>query len=89
MEPSSSLLMTVEHDLTWISKLRRNIREPAAEFLGVFIMICFGDGSVAQVNLSNKEYGEYQSISWCWGIGVMVRPNVSLKSLLTSSSEYI
>lgn len=60
-----------ERDLTWVSKLRRNIREPAAEFLGVFIMICFGDGSVAQVNLSKNAYGEYQSISWCWGIGVM------------------
>ena len=61
----------LEHDLTWISKLRRNFREPFAEFLGVFVMICFGDGSVAQVNLSNNKYGEYQSISWCWGIGVM------------------
>jgi hypothetical protein len=61
-----------KRDLTWLSKLRRNLREPLAEFLGVFIMICFGDGSVAQVNLSNNEYGEYQSISWCWGIGVMM-----------------
>lgn len=59
-------------DHTFVSKLRRNLREPAAEFLGVFIMICFGDGSVAQVNLSNEKYGQYQSISWCWGIGVMV-----------------
>lgn len=56
----------LEHDLTWVSKLRRNLREPFAEFLGVFIMICFGDGSVAQVNLSKNEFGEYQSISWCW-----------------------
>lgn len=54
-----------EYDLTWVSKLRRNLREPLAEFLGVFIMICFGDGSVAQVNLSKNEFGEYQSISWC------------------------
>ncbi|CCG84506.1 protein of unknown function [Taphrina deformans PYCC 5710] len=61
-----------DRDLTWVSRLRRNLREPAAEFLGVFIMICFGDGSVAQVNLSKQTYGEYQSISWCWGIGVMM-----------------
>jgi aquaglyceroporin related protein len=36
------------------------------------ILILFGDGSVAQVTLSNNEFGDYQSISWCWGIGVMM-----------------
>lgn len=53
-------------DLAW-SKIRRAIREPLAEFFGVFIMILFGDGVVAQVVLSNGAKGSYQSISWGWG----------------------
>ncbi|GAB7348696.1 hypothetical protein MBLNU459_g7439t2 [Dothideomycetes sp. NU459] len=32
----------------------------------------FGDGVVAQVVLSNGEKGNYQSISWGWGLGVML-----------------
>lgn len=64
-----------EHDvhesLRW-SSIRTILREPFAEFFGVFIMILFGDGSVAQVLLSGGEksapgmngFGNYQSISW-------------------------
>lgn len=52
------------------------MREPFAEFFGTFIMILFGDGSVAQVLLSGGltgwGVGNYQSINWCWGIGVML-----------------
>ncbi|ORY87025.1 aquaporin-like protein [Protomyces lactucae-debilis] len=59
-------------DLTFVSKARRYLREPLAEFVGTMILILFGDGSVAQVTLSNNEFGSYQSISWCWGIGVML-----------------
>ncbi|KAF2215477.1 hypothetical protein CERZMDRAFT_57026 [Cercospora zeae-maydis SCOH1-5] len=40
--------------------------------MGVFILIMFGDGVVAQVVLSRGEKGDYQSISWGWGIGVML-----------------
>ncbi|KAK3722137.1 glycerol channel [Vermiconidia calcicola] len=32
----------------------------------------FGDGVVAQVILSNGDGGDYQSISWGWGLGVML-----------------
>ena len=32
----------------------------------------FGDGVVAQVVLSGGEKGDYQSISWGWGLGVML-----------------
>ena len=32
----------------------------------------FGDGVVAQVVLSKGEKGDYQSISWGWGLGVML-----------------
>ena len=62
------------HELLW-SRIRLALREPFAEFLGTFIMVLFGDGSVAQVLLSASNststiapgmdgYGSYQSISW-------------------------
>lgn len=60
-----------EPDLLW-SRIRHTLREPFSEFFGVFILILFGDGVVAQVVLSNGEKGDYQSISWGWGIGVML-----------------
>lgn len=47
--------------LTW-SKIRHFLREPFAEFWGVFILIMFGDGVVAQVVLSGGEKGDYQSM---------------------------
>jgi aquaglyceroporin related protein len=59
------------HDLLW-SRIRLVLREPFAEFWGVFVMILFGNGSVAQVLLSTGQvtapggdgFGPYQSISW-------------------------
>ncbi len=59
------------HDLVW-SRVRLALREPFAEFFGTFIMVLFGDGSVAQVLLSAGQAaapgkngnGNYQSISW-------------------------
>jgi len=60
-----------EPDLVW-SRIRHYCREPFAEFLGVFILIMFGDGVVAQVVLSSEAKGDYQSISWGWGLGVML-----------------
>lgn len=56
----------------WWSRMRHQFREPLSEFFGVFILILFGDGVVAQVVLSRGEKGDYQSISWGWGIGVML-----------------
>lgn len=53
-------------DLLW-SRIRRYCRDPFAEFFGVFILILFGDGVVAQVVLSDDTKGNYQSISWGWG----------------------
>lgn len=60
------------HKTLWWSRVRHHLRDPFAEFLGTFIMILFGDGSVAQVQLSanpnlpksSQNKGEYQSISW-------------------------
>lgn len=49
-------------ELAW-SRIRHTFRAELAEFFGVFILIMFGDGVVAQVVLSNGENGDYQSIS--------------------------
>ncbi len=46
------------------------IREMAAEFLGTFVLIVFGCGSVAQVLLSGHANGEYLSINLAWALGV-------------------
>ena len=59
-------VVQAEPDLVW-SRIRHYCREPFAEFMGVFILIMFGDGVVAQVVLSNATKGDYQSISWGWG----------------------
>jgi len=53
-------------DLVW-SRIRHYFRDPLSEFFGVFILILFGDGVVAQVVLSDGVKGSYQSISWGWG----------------------
>jgi aquaglyceroporin related protein len=55
-----------ETELRW-SKIRSIWQDAFSEFFGVFIMICFGDGVVAQVVLSDGKKGDYQSISWGWG----------------------
>ena len=57
--------------LMW-PRIRHALREPFSEFIGTFILIMFGDGVVAQVVLSNGTHGDYQSISWGWGLGVML-----------------
>lgn len=68
------------HSDLWWPRVRMTVKEPLAEFFGVFIMVLFGDGSVAQVLLSAGQktapggngFGDYQSINWCWGLGVML-----------------
>lgn len=64
-------VVQAEPDLRW-SRIRHYMREPFSEFFGVFILIMFGDGVVAQVVLSGGTRGDYQSISWGWGLGVML-----------------
>jgi hypothetical protein len=65
-------------ELLW-SRVRMTLREPFAEFWGTAVMVFFGNGSVAQVVLSQgtavvaaapggNGYGAYQSISWGWVI---------------------
>lgn len=61
----------IDNGRTW-SIVRTIFREPLAEFFGTFVMVLFGDGSVAQVLLGSGQknapdgfgYGEYQSINW-------------------------
>lgn len=66
--------------LLW-PRIRRIFREPLSEFLGVFILIMFGDGVVAQVVLSNGEKGDYQSISWGW-VGCSVNMHICMLLLI-------
>lgn len=54
---------TLSSEPKWV-RIRKIFREPFAEFFGVFTMIIFGDGVVAQVVLSNRLKGDYQSINW-------------------------
>ncbi|KAJ6782323.1 hypothetical protein PWT90_11111 [Aphanocladium album] len=68
-----------EQELAW-SKVRSLWQDAFSEFLGTMILIIFGDGVVAQVVLSKGEKGNYQSISWGWGLGVMFGVYVGGKS---------
>ncbi|KAK2864484.1 hypothetical protein Q7C36_003638 [Tachysurus vachellii] len=47
----------------------RLVRECFAEFLGVYILILFGCGSVAQVTTSKNSKGEYLSINLAFALG--------------------
>ncbi|KAI1907526.1 glycerol channel [Ophidiomyces ophidiicola] len=69
--PVEQVTQTKNDDVLWC-RIRHTLREPFAEFFGVFVLILFGNGSVAQVVLSKGEKGDYQSISWGWGLGVML-----------------
>lgn len=64
-------VVQAQPDLAW-SRIRQTLREPFSEFFGTFILIMFGDGVVAQVVLSGGTKGNFQSINWGWGLGVML-----------------
>lgn len=64
--PPPGLIPEMEQELRW-SKVRSIWQDAFSEFFGVFVMILFGDGVVAQVVLSGGTKGDYQSISWGWG----------------------
>ncbi|KAJ5495708.1 Aquaporin-3 [Penicillium diatomitis] len=73
-EPSHS-----EPSNLW-NTIRACTRDACSEFFGTMILILFGNGVVAQVLLSHGEKGDYQSISWGWGLGVMLGVYVSGQS---------
>ncbi|KAG7138627.1 Aquaporin-3 like protein [Verticillium longisporum] len=54
------------------SRVRCYCQDGFSEFIWTFILVLFGDGVVAQVVLSRGTKGEFQSINWGWGIGVMM-----------------
>jgi glycerol uptake facilitator protein len=53
-------------------KLPTLAAELAAEFAGTLILILFGCGVVAQVVGGGGTLGDHDSISWAWGLGVML-----------------
>ena len=71
IDPDHNLEIVHHRRLFW-PRVRIALREPFAEFFGVVVMVLFGNGSVAQVLLSEGEqsamgkgrFGDYQSISW-------------------------
>jgi aquaglyceroporin related protein len=54
---------TYRSDLWW-SRVRSRHQDFFSEFFGVFILILFGCGSIAQAILSNNANGPYQNINW-------------------------
>jgi glycerol uptake facilitator protein len=46
--------------------------ELCAEFAGTLILILFGVGVVAQVVTSHGAFGDHDSITWGWGLGVVL-----------------
>ncbi|CCU82910.1 aquaporin [Blumeria hordei DH14] len=74
--PHPDYVVTEKSPLWW-SRVRHSLREPFSEFFGVFILVLFGDGAIAQVVLSRNTRGDWQSICWGWGLGVMIGVYVS------------
>jgi len=48
------------------------VREMFAEFLGVVVLVSFGNGAVAQSVLSNKSEGETISVNFAYGLGLVM-----------------
>ena len=56
---------TVEsHPELWWNKIPHTCQDAFSGFFGVFILMLFGDGVVAQVVFSSEQKGEYYSKSW-------------------------
>ncbi|OBZ68683.1 hypothetical protein A0H81_11172 [Grifola frondosa] len=57
------------------SRIREQLREPAAEFFGTMVLIIFGNGVDCQVVLSShpsvaaSPFGSYLSLSFGWAVG--------------------
>ncbi|CEG43948.1 hypothetical protein PHYSODRAFT_525349 [Plasmopara halstedii] len=55
----------------------QNLRAYIAEFIGTFVLVLIGDGSVAQFVLSKRVAGDYVSVNLCWGIALLFGIHVS------------
>lgn len=62
----------LEKVICWLRIRNETAREALAEFLATFLLLLFGQGSVAQVVLGRGKYGEYLSINLGFGLGVML-----------------
>ncbi|CAH1797305.1 unnamed protein product [Owenia fusiformis] len=63
--------------MAWRTRIKDRIRiknqlgrETLAEFIGTFILLLIGDGSVAQSVLSRNASGAYLSVNLAWGLAV-------------------
>jgi hypothetical protein len=54
----------IERGDLWWSRMRSRHQAFFSEFFGVFILILFGCGSIAQATLSHNANGPYQNINW-------------------------
>ncbi|KAG6572568.1 putative aquaporin [Phytophthora cinnamomi] len=61
-----------DHHEQWFVTRSAHVRECLTEFLGTFVMICFGMGVNNQVVLSGGENGTWLSINMAWGIAVLM-----------------
>ncbi|KAJ6663043.1 hypothetical protein lerEdw1_010864 [Lerista edwardsae] len=62
----------LEKVICWLRIRNETVREALAEALATFLLLLFGQGSVAQVVLGRGKYGEYLSINLGFGLGVML-----------------
>ena len=56
-------------------KLPKLVRQFAAEVLGTFLLVLFGDAAIAQVALGSKsgaDFGGFQSICFGYGFALMI-----------------
>ncbi|SCU92740.1 LAFA_0F12552g1_1 [Lachancea sp. 'fantastica'] len=54
------------------AKIRYQLREPFAEFLGTLILVIFGVGGNLQATVTKGAGGSYESLSFAWGFGCML-----------------
>ncbi|XP_066473879.1 aquaporin-7-like [Tiliqua scincoides] len=62
----------LEKVIRWVRIRNEMVREALAEALATFLLMLFGQGSVAQVVLGRGEFGQYLSINLGFGFGVML-----------------
>ncbi|KAI0149920.1 aquaporin-like protein [Hypoxylon sp. NC0597] len=55
----------------WWARIRAKYPEPLAEFLATGIAVFMGLGATLAVNLSDNQYGTYETECWAWGFAWM------------------
>ncbi|RLN47334.1 hypothetical protein BBJ29_005566 [Phytophthora kernoviae] len=66
-----------DHHKHWFVTTNAHLRECFAEFLGTFVMICFGMGVNNQVVLGKGDKGTWLSINMAWGIAILMGVYIS------------